>query len=148
MHTGSQNVPVEEIIKDLREQMDQWLSREYAEDEDVPDEIIEAYVAKIKIYKDHMDWYLRLKPFDQPEASQHDEEMKDAPGLVASDIGMNFSLSKQLASREYAAERDERTYSKVFSRLFTVEDAKKYRYADSSKRRVLSWKDVTMNVYV
>lgn len=133
----AERISSEEMIKNLRTQMEHLLSRKYAEDEDVPDEIIEAYVAKIKVYKDHIDWYLRMKPATVTEPTEVDGEMMES-----------FSLEKQVPYAEDTLERDESTYTKVYTKVFTKEDAQKYRYADSSKNRVLNWKDLTMNVYV
>ena len=84
----------------------------------IPETVIEAFTKKIIVSDKGFDWYLRFRKMDKP-------------------------LEEKLGKRK---SKDD--YSMVFSFTLTIEDAKAYVYQFSKKRRVLSWRDITVNLWI
>ena len=84
----------------------------------IPETVIEAFTKKIIVSDQGFDWYLRFRKMDKP-------------------------LEEKLGKRK---SKDD--YSMVYSFTLTNEDAKAYVYQFSKKRRVLNWRDITVNLWV
>ena len=84
----------------------------------IPETVIEAFTKKIIVSDKGFDWDLRFRKMDRP-------------------------LEEKIGKRK---SKDD--YSMVYSFTLTNEDANAYVYQFSKKRRVLSWRDITVNLWI
>lgn len=103
---AAESVPdYDERITMLRTTLERYL--DFDTDDDIPEQVVEAFVGKIIVREDAFDWYLFYS------------ESKVTPQYMK--IG-EFSLD--------------------------LENAKAYLYAKSTKRRILNWRDIHVDVYI
>ena len=120
------------------------------EGQDVPESVIEAFVAKIVVSKDGFDWYLRFDGDpDKPLHCQLQGKRKTNTKITVStpcSPSMDSSPTGCYQRKKVITSTVRYTYIGGFT--LTQEDAKAYIYADSTKRRVHKWKDVKVNVFI
>ena len=114
----AERVSPEKKLADLKSQLEKYT--DFKEMEVIPETVIEAFTKQIIVSDQGLDWYLRFKKMDK-------------------------SLEEKVKGKRKQAKED---YEKVYSFTLTLEDAKAYVYSFSKKRRVLNWKDITVNLWM
>lgn len=114
-------------------------SVEVKENENIPNEIIKAFVKKIVAHKDGFDWYLRFLPEDHPHKINV-EGKRQHTSKVSSLCYMQHRL--------LSAKEGNLKFTKICELLIDLDYAKNYRYAQSTKNRILFWHDLKINIFL
>ena len=114
----AERVSPEKKLADLKTQLEKYT--DFKEMELIPETVIEAFTKQIIVSNQGLDWYLRFGKMDK-------------------------SIEEKVRGRRKQAKED---YEKVYSFTLTLEDAKAYVYSFSKKRRVLNWRDITVNLWM
>ena len=166
----------EETVPDYSEKMEmlrfalsEYNSPEYFEN-GIPESVIEAYVEKIVIFEDHFEWYLRFGGGNDLIKCHVDGKANENPEVIA---GESYPLTSGLTQHrqllkvnwlggekhsvfsDVLAEsahrqllRKELSYTHWFDFVLTQNDAQKYLYSQSAKRRVQRWHECTVHVMI
>ena len=128
----------------LRYVLERYLN--FDSDDDIPEQVIEAFVEKIVVREHSFDWYLLFSGDDNSPKScnvkgnkkSHEIELFEGAEVLSfacCDTGCN---SKQVI----------RKYTQIGCFTLNLDDAKEYLYAKSTKRMILSWRDIHVNVFI
>ncbi len=102
-------------------------------DEDIPEQIIEAFVEKIVVSADTFAWYL-LYNGRAPMSDKEQTVLPEKEGPCLPETGNKPKATPQ--------------YIQIGGFTLHLGDAKSYLYAKSTKRRILNWRDLDVNVYI
>ena len=116
-------------------------------DEDIPESVIEAFVEKIVVKEHSFDWYLLFSGDDNTPKScnvkgnKKSHEIERFEGSeVLSFVNCNTGCNKR--------KQVIRKYMQISYFTLNLDDAKKYIYAKFTKRRILNWRDIHVNLYI
>ena len=136
-----ENIDSEEKIKILKYYLEQSVIP--LEDENLPEDIIKAFIKKVVAGKDHFDWYLRF-PGDDDEPQQLTMSGKRKSSAVISSLCT--TLHRQLLAKEGNNRIDK--LIKVQEFVIDLPQAKAYLYSFSTKHRIYNWEDLNITVYL
>lgn len=114
-------------------------SVEVKDDEDIPDDIIKAFVTKIVAHKDGFDWYLRFLPKDNPHTINVEGKRQNTAKISSFSCKQHRLLSTKEGNFKF---------TKIGEFLINKDYAKCYRYAQSTKNRILFWQDLKINIFI
>ena len=134
-----EDVNHEEKITLLKYALEQLTN--FDSDDDIPDSVIEAFVTKIVVSKDGLDWYLRFFPDDNklPETLVIEGNRKNTAKVSSLCDYQHRLLYTKVGNAKY---------SKIFEFTITIDDAKNYLYQESLTYRLLRWFDLNINIYM
>ena len=127
----------EDKITVLRYFMEQSLRPD--NDEDIPEEVIKAFIVRIEVREDGFYWYLRFDPDNPPRHLVVEGKRKNSARVSK----LCYTLHR-LRLTTGGLE----SFVKVQEITLTLEDAKRYLYADSTKHRIHNWKDLKISVFI
>ena len=136
-----ENIDSEEKIKMLKYYLEQSVIP--LEDENLPEDIIKAFIKKVVAGKDHFDWYLRF-PGDDDEPQQLTMSGKRKSSAVISSLCT--TRHRQLLAKEGNNRIDK--LIKVQEFVIDLHQAKAYLYSFSTKHRIYNWEDLNITVYL
>ena len=113
---------IEERLASLKKSLDKYMDHKDVDMIIVPETVVEAFTRRIIVSADGFDWYLRSE-------NEKDEQETDHEGRMIEKF-------------------DPKEYSIMHSIHLTIEDAKKYVYSFSTRRRVHGWRDITIRLWI
>lgn len=124
----------ETLLRNLKKELESYM--EFDGRSIIPDNILEAFIDRIVVHKDGMDWHLRLNENSTSAPSNTSvflptDEFKEAMAMLSMDHEI--------------PDTDEKLLLDTFT--LTIDDAKRYVYAISSRRRVYHWHDLNIRLY-
>lgn len=136
------SVDYKEKLSMLKYALEQYT--DFSRDEDIPEDVIDAFVRKIIVSKDGFDWYLRFSYNKAPrkctvEGTKKHHKIVDldkTPNSVSCTTGCNQRKAELIG------------FIQVYEYLFESNYAKQYLYNDSKKRRLLQWNDFYIRIFV
>lgn len=129
----------------LRYVLERYLN--FDSDDDIPEQVIEAFVEKIVVKENSFDWYLLFSDDDNSPKScnvkgnkkSHEIELfEDAEVLSFACCNTGCNQRRKVISE----------YVKIGDFTLFQDDAKDYLYGKSTKRRILNWRDIHVNVFI
>ena len=141
--TPPEIVDYEEKLAVLSYALEQYTN---ADENDVPESVIEAFVVKIVASKDGFDWYLRFDgdPNDPLHCTVHGKRKSNTKISISGDSSPAMHDSATGCYQGLIVNH----YFKFDEFTLTIEDAKAYVYAQSTSRRVYNWSDIKVNLYM
>ncbi len=113
---------IEERLASLKKSLDKYIDHKNMDTKIIPETVVEAFTRRIIVSADGFDWYLKSEnEKDEQEADSNDDILK---------------------------EFDPKDYSIMHSIHLTIDDAKKYVYSFSTRRRVHGWRDITIRLWI
>lgn len=109
-------------------------------DEDIPEQVIEAFVKKIIVKKDGFEWYLRFSPDDNTPTKVNVDGKRQNTAKV--------SLLCDMPHRQQFTKVGNAKYVKIVEFSVTLDDAKRYLYSKSNRSRILKWYDFNVSIFV
>ena len=113
---------IEEWLAGLKKSLDKYMDHKNMDTKIIPETVVEAFTRRIIVSADGFDWYLRSE-------NEKDEQETDPEGRMIEKF-------------------DSKDYSIMHSIHLTIEDAKKYVYSFSTRRRVHGWRDITIRLWI
>lgn len=134
-----------ERITVLRYVLERYMN--FDSDEDIPEPVIEAFVEKIVVRENSFDWYLLFSGDDNTPKSCNVSGSKKTNKFEFSEnlqtlsfVNCNTGCNQQWKVIP--------KYVKIGEFTLFADDAKKYLYSKSTKRRLLNWHDIHVNVFI
>ena len=145
-----EDVSHDDKIKVLKYYLEQTVTPN--DTDDLPEEIIKAFITKIVVHENSYDWYLRFTP-DEPPKQIKIEGSKRATKqgitisslcspqlrLLSAKVGIDLTTLTQIQDSSFV---------KIQEFVINKETAKSYLYQYSTKNRVHRWTDIKVNVFI
>ena len=146
----TEDVSHDDKIKVLKYYLEQAVTPN--DTDDLPEEIIKAFITKIVVHENSYDWYLRFTP-DEPPKQIKIEGSKRATkqGITISTLCSpqhRLQLAKVGIDSTTLTQIQDSTYIKIQEFTLNKETAKSYLYQYSTKNRVHRWTDIKVNVFI
>lgn len=125
------------LLKSLKEELESYI--EFDGKSIIPDNILEAFIERIVVHKDGMDWHLRLNGDKTSPGKRNYGPTELMPADEFKEVMAMLSMTPEPPDAE------DKLLLDTFS--LTIEDAKNYVYAISSRRRVYHWHDLKIRLY-
>lgn len=123
------------LLANLRKEMAAYTDFNADNVKVIPENIVEAFISRIVIHKDSMEWYLRMGD----DKTEYNTENADSFGNTTEFARVMKSLKSE----------PEKKHEPILVDSFkvTLEDAKKYIYSFDPHRRVQRWYDIRIDLY-
>lgn len=134
-------------IKILRYYLEQSLT--VVEGEDIPEDVIQAFVSKIVVYEDRFDWYLRFSANKIPESltvQGNKKASKNTPPFVIHNSGC-YRRKKELIS-PIITEISQSTYIKIYEFKIGLKEAKAFQNQYNQNHKIHKWNDLKVSIYL
>lgn len=120
--------------------------------DDLPEEIIKAFITKIVVHENSYDWYLRFTPNEPPKQIKIEGSKKATKqGITISSLCSplhRLLLAKVGIDSTTLTQIQDSTYIKIQEFTLNKETVKSYLYQYSTKNRVHRWTDIKVNVFI
>lgn len=120
--------------------------------DNLPEEIIKAFITKIIVHENSYDWYLRFTPDEPPKQIKIEGSKKATKqGITISSLCSplhRLQLAKVGIDSTTLTQIQDSTYIKIQEFTLNKETAKSYLYQYSTKNRVHRWTDIKVNVFI
>lgn len=119
-----------DVINDLKKQLDNYIDTVY--EDEVPECLLEAFIERVIVCEDHIEWYLRTTGKNVGVEKEDETEIEKIKRLLES------------------VEERPRTTRRLLIASFTIDkdDAIRYLYSISTRRRIYRWNDIVVQIYV
>ena len=106
-------------------------------DEDIPEDVIRAFVEKIIVHENGFDWYMRFDPDNPPKNLNIEGRNKKTAKVSSLCSPQHRLLLTKVGQSKFVKIRE-----------FTIDlgEAKAYLYKYSTKHRILKWEDLNISV--
>lgn len=119
---------------------------------DLSPRIIRAFVRKIVVYKDYIEWHLRFRDPDDPNSIEkmtiEGTRKKNAKVSPLCSLQHRLQLAKVGNNKKIAELLENSQFTEVYEFTITYEEAKEFLYSYSTRHRVYYWKDLKVKVLV
>lgn len=107
------------------------------QDEDIPEDVIRAFVEKIIVHEDGFDWYMRFDPDKSPETLNIEGRNRKSAKVSSLCSPQHRLLLAKVGNSKFVKVQE-----------FTIDlgEAKAYLYKYSTRHRILNWKDLKISV--
>lgn len=124
----------------LRRALEQLVDFDAYADDEIPEQVVDAFVTKIVASKDSFEWYLRFSADDPPVELQ--VEGKRQNDALVSSLGEPQHMLRLTKLGNCG-------YSKLLEFTVNKKDAEDYLYAaDLTKHRILKWDNLQVSIYI
>lgn len=120
--------------------------------DDLPEEIIKAFITKIVVHENNYDWYLRFTPNEPPKQIKIvGSKRATKQGITISSLclpQLRLQLTKVGIDFTTLTQIQDSSFVKIQEFVIDKETAKSYLYQYSTKNRVHRWTDIKVNVFI
>lgn len=150
LQNGTEDVSHDDKIKVLKYYLEQAVKPN--DIDDLPEEIIKAFITKIVVHENSYDWYLRFTPNEPPKQIKIEGSKRATKqGITISSLCSSLhrlQLAKVGIDCTTLMQIQDSTYIKIQEFTLNKETAKSYLYQYSPKNRVHRWTDIKVNVFI
>lgn len=150
LQNGTEDVSHDDKIKVLKYYLEQAVKPN--DIDDLPEEIIKAFITKIVVHENSYDWYLRFTPNEPPKQIKIEGSKRATKqGITISSLCSSLhrlQLAKVGIDCTTLTQIQDSTYIKIQEFTLNKETAKSYLYQYSTKNRVHRWTDIKVNVFI
>ena len=127
----------DEKIKILKFYLEQSVNPDAMEN--IPEDVIRAFIVKVVVHENSFDWYLRFSP-DKPPKSLCIDGKRKTTAKVSSLCSPQHRLLLTKVGKS--------NFVKVQEFSIDLSEAKAYLYAYSTRHRIHKWEDLNISVFI
>ena len=127
----------EEKIKMLKFYLEQSINPDAMDN--IPDDVIKAFIVKVVVHPDSFDWYLRFSPDKTPKSLCVDGKRKSSANISSLCSQQDRLLSAKVRTSNFV---------KVQELTVDLGQAKAYLYAYPTGHRIQKWNDIHISVFI
>lgn len=150
LQNGTEDVSHDDKIKVLKYYLEQVVKPN--DIDDLPEEIIKAFITKIVVHENSYDWYLRFTPNEPPKQIKIEGSKRATKqGITISSLCsslLRLQSTKVGIDLTTLTQIQDSNFVKIQEFVIDKETAKSYLYQYSTKNRVHRWTDIKVNVFI